>query len=68
MSCLKRGLNRVSSPGQLGWNNPGQPRKASPLLALLGSDNYLRGPVGNPSGLSIDAIESAIVFETLRSV
>ena len=52
----------------MGPRNPGQPRKAAPLLALLGSDNYFRGPVGNPSGLSMDAIESAIVRETFRSV
>ena len=37
------------------------------MLDFLGSDNYFRGPVGTPSGLSIDAIESAIVRETLRS-
>ena len=55
-------------PDNMGSDNPVQPRKATPLLAFLGSGHYLRGPVGKPSGRSIDAMESAIVRETFRSV
>ena len=64
---IRSGIGSIH-PDNVGSDHPGQPRKASPLLALQGSDNYFLGPVGKPSGLSIDAIESAIVRETLRSV
>ena len=67
-----RGVRRARigsvHPDNLGSIYPGQRCKPAPLLALQGWDNYLRGPVGKPSGLSIEAIESAIVRDTLRFV
>ena len=68
--CLGFILSGIGSihPHNMGSDHPGQSRKAAPSLALRGSGNYFRGPVGKSSGLSIDAIESAIVWETLRSV
>ena len=52
----------------MGLDNPGQPREVAPALTFTGSDHYLRGPVGKPSGLSIEAIALAFSLDIPRSL
>lgn len=49
-------------------DHPGQPRKPALLLTFLGWDNYFLGPVGRPVGRNNEAMASAMVRETFRSV
>src|SRR5450830_357309 len=67
LSRCRRVTNSVNSFSRPGVNGLTQPRKALPLLALLGLSDYFRGPVGKPSARSIDAIDRALSFDTPRS-